>query len=342
MSRRGPWHDGPRPWVVAEVGVNHEGDAALARRLVDAAAEAGADAVKFQTFDPELLVSPAASTAPYQADRTAVTTQRQLLAGYTFDRDTWHELAARARNHGLVVASTAFDRPSLALVEELDPGFHKVPSGEVTNLGLLRAVAACGRPVLVSTGMADEAEVAAALDALDAAPEVVLLHCVTAYPVEPEHLNLASIPYLRERFGREVGFSDHSIGSVGGIAAVVLGAVVVERHLTLDRSLPGPDHEASLTPAEFAEYVLRLRAAAAALGTPGIRRLDVEAPNVAAARRSWHATRTLAAGTRLRADDVVALRPERGISTGVDVIGRTLARSVVEGEPLVAEDLEAP
>lgn len=335
-----PWESLPAPpLVIAEVGVNHNGDEALALELIAAAAAAGADIVKFQTYRTDLVVSAAAASAPYQQAQGGPADQAAMLRAFELSDDTWERLADASRAAGLGFMSTAFDHESLALVDRLDPVAHKVPSGEVTNTRFLVSLAALGRPVIVSTGMADTDEIATALDTLRPHVPVALLHCLTAYPAPLEETNLRSIPYLRDRFGVAVGWSDHTTETLSALAAVALDAVIVERHITLDRDMPGPDHRASSEPDEFAAYVTELRQVATALGRNDKRRAPSEEANVVAARRSWHATRDLAAGAVLTDGDITALRPEVGIHCNVDIVGRGLASAVAAGAPIHAADL---
>jgi len=328
---------GPRAFLIAEAGVNHNGDLDLARRLVDAAADAGADAVKFQTFRTDALVSAAAPKARYQQETTgAGESQRAMLARLELGREAHVVLRDHARGRGLTFFSTPFDEASADLLDDLGVEVIKVPSGEVTNLPLLRHVAAKGRPLLLSTGMTTLDEVATALDTIAAAgdPPVAVLHCVSAYPAPVEETNLRAMDTLRERFGRPVGLSDHTLGIEIALAAVARGAAVLEKHLTLDPALPGPDHRASLTPAEFAALVRGARAIEAALGDGDKRPMPCELDTRAVARRSLVAARALPAGHRLARADVAVKRPGTGIppSELERVVGRTLARAVAADE----------
>lgn len=326
-------------WLIAECGVNHNGDPALAHNLVDAAADAGADAAKFQTFRPDLVTSERARLAEYQARGAAGSTQRQLIEGLVLPEGAWKELAAHASERGLAFVSTAFDLPSLDLVTELGVPFFKVGSGDLTNLPFLREVAARGRPVLVSTGMATMEEVEDAVEAVAEAPLIVLLHCVSSYPAPSAEANLLAIRTMRERFRVPVGWSDHTIGVVTALGAVALGASVLEKHLTLDPHLPGPDHAASADPEDLAEYVRLVRELEAALGDGAKRPMPAEQDVREVARRSWHAARDLPVGTVLREGDVVALRPASGIPPSVLIVGRRVVRPLAAGDPITASDV---
>lgn len=325
-------------FVIAEAGVNHNGEPALAHRLVDIAAEAGADAVKFQTFRPASLVAAGAGAAPYQ-ERRGMTTQRQMLEALTLPEGAWPGLAAHAAERGLVFLSTAFDLASLDLLLELEVAALKVPSGELDNLPFIRELAGRGLPLLVSTGLGTIDEVAAAVSAAEEAPALALLHCVTAYPAPVKASNLRSIVTMAERFRVPVGWSDHTEGSVTAIAAVTLGAAVLEKHFTTDRRLSGPDHAASAEPAELASYVSAVRDAASSLGDGIKRPAAAEVENLRFARRSYYAVRDLRTGEVVSAQDVALLRPADGLSPSADVVGRAVARDVAAGRALTAEDL---
>jgi len=325
--------------VIAEAGVNHDGDVELAHRLIAIAAEAGADAVKFQTFRPENLVSRSGAAAPYQ-ERRGSRTQRSMLEELALPESAWAELAADAAERGLVFLSTAFDIASAGLLVALGVAALKVPSGELDNLPFLTRLAGYGLPLIVSTGMATLKEVADAVEATSTAPALALLHCVTAYPAPVESSNLRAIGTLAERFGTPVGWSDHTEGNVTAVAAVTLGASILEKHFTSDRRRRGPDHAASAEPHELANYIAAVRAVEASLGDGVKRPAEIERENLPFARRSYHAARDLGAGKRVGASDVELLRPATGLAPRAQVVGRVLRRPVAAGQPLVAEDLQ--
>lgn len=325
--------------VIAEAGVNHNGSVELAHLLIDAAADAGADAVKFQTFSSERLVSGDAATAQYQQATTGASSQRELIQALELPLDAWIRLASHARDRKLAFVSTAFDLESADLVCSLGVPLLKVPSGELTNLPFIRALARRGLPLLVSTGASDLEEVAQAVDATSAAPFILLMHCVSAYPAPLASVNLRAMTTMARRFNTSVGWSDHTTDSISATLAVALGARAIEKHLTLDRTMAGPDHAASSDPEEFAAYIATIRSAEAALGDGVKRPADVELDVRKAARRSWHATRALASGTRIEPGDVIALRPGSGVSPANQVVGRTLCAPVDAGQPLQAEHL---
>jgi N-acetylneuraminate synthase/N,N'-diacetyllegionaminate synthase len=333
---------GDAPFVIAEAGVNHDGDVGAAHRLISIAAESGADAVKFQTFAPSSLVAAGAGTTPYQQRAGGVQTQAEMLAALTLPQEAWVELSADAREQGLIFLSTPFDLNSAELLAELGVPALKTGSGELTNLPFLRALAGFGLPLLISTGMANWDEVDSAVAATSGATEIALFHCVSAYPAPMAECNLRVIPAMQERYSVPVGWSDHTLGLTTAVAATSLGARLFEKHFTFDASAPGPDHAASLEPDQLRTYVSTVRETAVALGDGVKRRVPSEEENAPLVRRSWHAARDLAAGTALGEADVVALRPESGISVAVDLAGATLARPVSGGQPLLPEDLTTP
>jgi len=329
--------------VIAEAGVNHDGDVERAHRLVDAAADTGADAVKFQTFDPTALATSSAPTADYQRAAGEGEDQQSMLARLTLPASAWAELQAHARERDLVFLSTPFDLASARLLDELDVPAFKVGSGELTNIPFLRALAGFGRPMLISTGMADLREVAEALDAVAQAgdPPVALFHCVSAYPAPHADANLRAIGTLRAAFGVPVGWSDHTPGIELPVGAVALGAAMVEKHLTLDRTASGPDHAASLEPDAFGAMVAAIRSVASALGDGVKRPAAVELPVAAVVRRSLFWARALGAGETVAAEHLVALRPASGLPPGQTdrLIGGRTTRAVAAGAPVTDEDV---
>jgi N-acetylneuraminate synthase/N,N'-diacetyllegionaminate synthase len=333
---------GARCFVIAEAGVNHNGDVALAERLVDAAADSGADCVKFQTFRPSRLVSSRADKAAYQKETTGGGTQMEMLEKLALPDDAWPRLMKRARERGILFMSTPFDEESADMLVRAGVPALKIGSGELTNHLLLEHVAAAGLPILLSTGMADLDETRAAVDVVRArGAAVAVFHCVSSYPALPDDANLKAMATLRQALACPVGFSDHTLGVAVATAAVALGAELVEKHLTLDVTMEGPDHRASLDPRGMKELVAAIRAAEAAVGD------GVKAPRPAeedvrrVARRSLFWARPGLAGAVVTRDDIQALRPSTGISPvrWRDVVGQRLARSVTPGEPVAWEDL---
>ncbi|MDX6769788.1 MAG: N-acetylneuraminate synthase [Elusimicrobiota bacterium] len=333
-----------RVFVIAEAGVNHNGDLASAKKLADAAKACGADAVKYQSFKAEGLVSRRAAKAEYQKKTTGgEQSQLDMIKGLQLSDAAHRELAAYCRSIGITFLSTPFDADSADLLDGLGVPLLKVPSGEITNKPLIRHVASKGKPLIVSTGMSTLSEVA---DAVRWAREVssaplTLLHCLTEYPAPVEQVNLLAMDTLREHFGLPVGYSDHTPGIEVSVAAAARGAAVIEKHLTLDKALPGPDQAASLDPAEFAALVKAVRAVTAALGDGIKRAAPCEAANRTVARRSVVAARDLPAGHTLAAADLALKRPGDGIAPAEleRLPGRRLKKAVAADETLTWEAL---
>ncbi|HWA70579.1 MAG TPA: N-acetylneuraminate synthase [Rhizomicrobium sp.] len=335
---------GKRTYIIAEAGVNHNGQMDIARRLVDVAVEAGADAVKFQTFKLSGVVSADAPMAEYQKQNVGKSTpMAEMLKSLELSYRQFEELAQYARDAGITFASTPFDVESAAFLEGLGVDFFKIPSGEITNPALVEAVARFRRPTIVSTGMANLGEVERAVGWLNAegCNDLALLHCVSDYPANPADANLAAMDTLRAAFGLPVGWSDHTLGDTVMIAAVARGACIVEKHFTLDVSLPGPDHRASLDPAELKRMVENIRITESAIGD-GRKHPTPRERNVAdAARRSIVAAHPLAAGAALKRDDLEFLRPGTGIAPADIrfVLGRKLRHAVPQGALIKLDDL---
>lgn len=332
-----------RTYVIAEAGVNHDGLLQRALALVDAAAAAGADAVKFQTFDADKIVTSSAPKAPYQLARTDPTeSQREMLRRYQLDDDAYRQLLQRCSEKEIEFLSTPFDLESIERLNRLGVRAFKLGSGELTNLPMLRDLAKRGKPVYLSSGMSTLGEVGSALRALRAGGvEVTVLHCTSAYPAPPDEANLLAMRTIARTLCVPVGYSDHTTSLNIPVAAVALGASVIEKHLTLDRGLPGPDHAASLEPAEFAAMVRAIREVEAALGD-GIKRLmPSETSTRSVGRKSLVAARGLAPGTRLTSDDLSAKRPGTGISPMEldSVVGRVLRRGLEPDQLLEWSDL---
>lgn len=305
--------------IIAEAGVNHNGDLEMAKRLIDAAAEAGADFVKFQTFKAEKLVTSTAKQADYQKANTGKDeSQLAMIKRLELDVDAHQTLIEHCQKRGVAFLSTAFDLDSIDLLDQLGLPLFKVPSGELTNLPYLRALAAKGKPLVLSTGMATLGEVEAALEvALEAGhrrEDVTILHCTTEYPTPPEEVNLKAMNTLGSALGTKIGYSDHTRGIEVPIAAAALGAQVIEKHFTLDRNLPGPDHKASLEPDELKAMVQGIRLVETALGD-GIKRLTPsEAKNRPIARKSLVAALPIKQGEVFTTENLTAKRPGTGLS----------------------------
>lgn len=331
--------------VIAEAGVNHDGDPEVAHALVAAAAEAGADVVKFQAFRAEDLVAADAPRAAYQErnDPEGGATQAAMLARLELDAAVFAALAGTCRDLGILFMATPFDASSAAMLVALDVPAIKVSSGDLTHLPFLAELAGFRRPLLVSTGMATMAEVDEAVATIRDAgdPPLALLHCVSDYPARVADANLRAIPALRARFGVPVGWSDHTEGVETALAAVALGARIVEKHLTLDRRRAGPDHAASLEPDAFAAMVRGIRAVESALGDGVKAPRPAEAAIARVARRSIVTARPVAAGERLDAEAIAFRRPGTGLPPGLsaEVIGRVARTDLPAGAVIAPEHL---
>lgn len=301
-------------FVIAEAGVNHNGSLDVAFKLVDAAVEAGADAVKFQTFSAERLVSKDAMLAEYQRrNLDEPITQYEMLKKLELSKDAHKALMTYCRNKGILFCSTAFDVEDVLYLHSLNMPFMKSPSGEITNLPYLRSLDACRKPVLLSTGMATLEEVAAAVAAFKNS-QLTLLHCTTEYPCPYAAVNLNAMITLREKFGFPVGYSDHTLGIDVPIAAVAMGASVIEKHLTLDRDLEGPDHKASLVPSEFKAMVSSIRRIEDALGDGEKEPSTIERKNIVVARKSIVARTAIKKGDVFSEMNLTTRRPGNGMS----------------------------
>ncbi len=319
--------------IIAEAGVNHNGDMAVARALIDAAAGAGADIVKFQTFSADRLVTASARMADYQQKNTASNEgQYAMLKRLELNEAMHVELIAHAAERGIEFFSTAFDLESLDYIMGLGMNRLKVPSGEITNLPYLRKVGGYKKPIILSTGMSNLGEIEAALDVLEQAgtprEKITVLHCNTEYPVPMEEVNLRAMQSIAQAFGVQVGFSDHTEGIEVAIAAVALGAHVIEKHFTLDRKLSGPDHRASIEPDELGLLVRSIRNIELAMGD-GIKQPNgSEAKNKPVVRKSIVAATTIRRGDVFSAANLSAKRPGTGISPmrWDEVVGRVATR----------------
>jgi len=337
--------DATSPFVIAEAGVNHNGAVALALRLADEARRAGADAVKFQAFDAAEIADADAPKAEYQRRQTeAAESQQAMLARLQLSEEALGAIADHCRTIGIMFLASAFDRGSVDALDRLGVAAHKIASGEITNVSLLRHVARSRRPIILSTGMSDLDDVRAALAVLREAgdPAVILLQCTSQYPADPRDVNLRAMRTLADEFQVPVGFSDHTEGIDIAIAAAALGAAVIEKHFTLDRSMEGPDHAASIEPGELAALVGGVRRVADARGDGLKRPAPSELATRDVVRRRLVARLDLAAGSILTEESVAARRPGNGISP-VElprVIGRRVRQAITAGAPIQWTNLE--
>jgi N,N'-diacetyllegionaminate synthase len=305
--------------IIAEAGVNHNGSMDFARRMIDVAVDAGADIVKFQTFTAETLVTTAAEKAEYQKDLNgAAESQFDMIKKLELDRDAHMVLIRYCKERGIRFLSTAFDHTSIDLLHELNIPLYKIPSGEITNLPYLRHIGRIGKPVIISTGMATLKEVEDALNILEESGiskgEITILHCNTEYPTPMEDVNLNAMLTMRDGLGIQVGYSDHTLGIEIPIAAVAMGATVIEKHFTLDRTLPGPDHHASLEPNELKDMVLAIRNVEKAMGDGVKMPSPSEVKNISVVRKSIVAGKQIKAGELFSEKNLLIKRPGTGIS----------------------------
>lgn len=303
-------------YIIAEAGVNHNGSFELACKLVDAAKEAGVDCIKFQTFKSANLVSHTAPKADYQKKTTGDSSQQDMLKKLELSYDEFLRLKDYCDSKEICFLSTPFDFDSIDFLNTIDMPFWKVPSGEVTNLPYLLAIAKTGKPVVMSTGMCEMDEIRAAVDVLEqnGTPEVTLLHCNTEYPTPFEDVNLRAMLTMKEAFGLKVGYSDHTKGIEVPVAAAALGAEVIEKHFTLDRTMEGPDHKASLEPDELTAMVSSIRHIEKALGSGEKTPSPSETKNRPVARKSIVARTEIKAGETFTEENITVKRPGSGIS----------------------------
>ncbi len=329
-------------FIIAEAGVNHNGDVGLARRLVDVAIEAGADAVKFQTFKAERLVTPHAPKADYQLHATGGGgSQLEMLRQLELSPEAHRELSSYCRQRGILFMSTPFDEESTDLLEHLGVPIYKFPSGEITNLPFLAYVASKGKPMIISTGMSNLDEVRAAVRIIEEAgnTSVVLLHCVSAYPANPIDANLRAMDTMEKEFDVPVGYSDHTTGIEVALAAAALGACVIEKHFTFDRRLPGPDQGASLDPKELSALVQKVRVVEKALGHARKEPAACEANIAAVVRKSLVAARDIPRGMVLTDELIAIKRPGTGLPPVLrsQLVGRIAKMDIRAGTVLTWE-----
>lgn len=323
-------------FVIAEAGVNHNGSLEMALDLIDVAAGAGVDAVKFQTFHAHRLTTLHAPKASYQiANCNVPESQLEMLRRLELTPRMHEKLIQRCHEHNICFLSTPFDECSVDLLEQLDVAAYKIPSGEITNLTLLQHVARKGKPMIVSTGMCNLGEVEAAVEMIEneGNPEFAILHCVSNYPADPADVNLQAMHVLQEAFQCCVGYSDHTLGIDIATAAVARGACILEKHFTLDRSLPGPDHRASLEPQELVEMVSSIRRVERALGSGRKTATPREKNTAEIARKSLVAAKDIPAGTQITEDLIVMKRPGTGLGPAMKphLIDRTAGEDIPAG-----------
>ena len=334
--------------IIAEAGVNHDGDIETAKRLIDVASDAGVDYVKFQTFKAERLVSPSAQKAKYQIknDTSNDDSQLNMLKKLELSDADHKELISYCKSKKIKFFSTAFDDEGVSYLSSLNFDMLKIPSGELTNFPYLRAIAKTGLPVILSTGMANIDEIEKTINILVSygtkKSEITVLHCNTEYPTPMIDVNLKAMLTIKEKLGVSIGYSDHTLGIEVPIAAVALGAIVIEKHFTLDRNLKGPDHKASLEPNELKEMVCAIRNIEKAISGNGIKEPSLsEKKNIHIARKSIHLSKDLTSGSIITEQDIISLRPGDGICTmnWENVIGKQVIKDLKKFTKLTLKDL---
>ncbi len=323
--------------IIAEAGVNHNGSLKLAKQMIDEATKAGADYIKFQTFKPEKLVSKYAQKADYQKKTTGNNeSQLQMLEKLALSYDDFVELKKYCEQIGIGFLSTPFDEDSIRFLDSLDMDFWKIPSGEITNYPYLVQIAQTGRDIVLSTGMCEMDEIADAMKVLEesGAGNISLLHCNTEYPTPYEDVNLLAMKQMRTAFKKQVGYSDHTVGIEVPIAAVALGAEIIEKHFTLDKNMEGPDHKASLEPLELSQMICSIRHIEKSLGDGNKKRTASEQHNIAAARKSIVAKCAISKGDIFTEANLTVKRPGNGISPmrWKELIGTRAERDYLEDE----------
>jgi N-acetylneuraminate synthase/N,N'-diacetyllegionaminate synthase len=335
--------------IIAEAGVNHNGDLDLAKQLIDEAVNAGVDYIKFQSFKAEKLVSPDAKKANYQIVNIndGDNSQFDMLKKLELSDDNHIELISYCQEKGINFFSTAFDVDGVNYLNQLSLPLFKIPSGEITNFPYLKAVALCRKPTIMSTGMSTEDEIEQAISVLIkyglTKNQISLLHCNTEYPTPMRDVNLKAMLTIKDKFGVNIGYSDHTLGIEVPIAAVALGATIIEKHFTLNRRLPGPDHIASLEPDELKLMVQAIRNIELAISGNGIKTpSESEINNISIARKSIHITKDLPSGHIITESDLIALRPGDGISPMVweTIIGKKLTVNKLKFDKLNFLDIQ--
>jgi N,N'-diacetyllegionaminate synthase len=331
--------EGEPCFVIAEAGVNHNGDINLAKKLIDTASEAGADAVKFQTYKAEELVTRDAEKAGYQKETTSTDeSQYDMIKKLELSANDFRELCRFAGEKDIIFLSSPFDKGSVDLLDELGVPAYKVPSGEITNFPLLRYIAGKKKPIILSTGIATLEEIGEALEAIKAegGDDIVLLHCISSYPAKIGDMNLRAMASLREAFKLPVGLSDHSLGITVPVAAAALGACVIEKHFTLDRNLAGPDHRASLEPEELKKMVAAVRDVERAMGDGIKRPAKDEEDSKRVGRRSIFARVDIPRGTVITEAMLAIKRPGTGLEPKFlnDVIGKRTRHELKKDDPV--------
>ncbi|MFH2060665.1 MAG: N-acetylneuraminate synthase [Pseudomonadota bacterium] len=330
-------------FIIAEAGVNHNGDIRIAEKMIDAAVAAGVDAVKFQTFTTAALACSTAPKAAYQKKQSSDTqTQFEMLKALELDRKAHEHLISYCLNSRIKFLSSPFDVDSIFLLHDIGLNLYKIPSGEITNLPYLEAIGSLGKQVIMSTGMADLNEIQAAVDVLVkkgiSSDQIALLHCCSEYPTPPDHVNLRVIKAMEKRFpGFKIGYSDHTTGIQIAVAAVAAGAQIIEKHFTLDKNMEGPDHRASIEPDQLCKMVESIRLVEQALGNGIKTATKAERENRQVVRKSIVASIPIQSGEIFSIDNITVKRPGNGLSPmkWYNVLGRKATKAYAPDEPII-------
>ena len=329
-------------FIIAEAGVNHNGNLNLALEMVKKAKEANADCIKFQAFSLDTLISSDALSADYQKENTGLSKQQNILKKLVLKKDDFFKIKNYCDKINIDFLCTAFDNNWLNFLISIKMNKIKVPSGEITNFNLLRHISSKNLPVILSTGMSNNKEITAALKLLRKQLKkayISLLHCTSLYPAPEESLNLLAINTMKKKFGLQVGYSDHSSNDIASIAAVSMGARIIEKHFTLDKKLPGPDQKASLNIKQLNSFISNIRSLENALGN-GNKVPNIEEKKVAKlVRRSWHASKEINKDQKMSINNVTLLRPESGILGTNNIIGKKAKKKILKGAAIFQNDL---
>ena len=335
-------------FIIAEAGVNHNGEISLAKKLIDMASECGADAVKFQTFTAENIASKESRKAEYQEKTTGKGSQFDMLKKLELKEAEFKELAKYCQKNNIEFLSTAFDIKSADFLVSLGMKRIKIPSGEITKFKLIKHLCSYSLPLIISTGMSSLAEINNVLQFIENQTEyglsndsISILHCTTDYPTDPDDVNLRAINAIRKETSLNVGFSDHSLSKLTGALAVSIGANIVEKHITLSKSFEGPDHKASMEKTEFLEYVRNIRSAEKLLGMEEKKPTKSETQNIAIARRGIKATRLIKRGEKISPSNINVLRPQTGIPANeyFNILGKEVNKDIQANQDIYWEDI---
>lgn len=330
-------------YIISEIGVNHNGDLGLAKKMIDESFYCGADAVKFQTYKTELLADQTTPKVKYQLNNSKPEESHfDMLKKYELTEKMHEELMSYSKKVGIEFISTPYDPQSVVYLNKIGMKIFKTASADIIDHEIHEEIKKTKKPVVISTGMSEMSEIEETIKLYPNDHEINLMHCVSNYPCQIESLNLSCLTTLKNKFNHSVGYSDHSVGNMGAILSVSLGAKVIERHFTLDKNLDGPDHKASMDPKEFSQYVNEIRLAELALGDGNKRVFDEELEMRKVSRKSLFASKDLNPGEIITAENIISRRPGIGITANFakKIIGKTVTRPIIKGDMIKKEDLD--